>query len=323
MSTWTDEKHNDARVAAQWPETPHGIQELLSEAVDEIERLRAESARRMVWLEQEQRDHEKTRLALVDMTERAAHPEITDDRVERVAIQMCATERHADVWAILTESERDDFRADARAALDAAFTMDRAQRLYRSTRPKGFPMTAPVGDWLRDLLRLGRSARMHLVIAQQRPDSTLFDGSVRDFFGQRISLGEIPSRESALLQWNDARLARIDSHRAPGRGLVSFADEPTAFQAVAGIRPTTEPETLPHPALAPTGRQAGAAPRFSPLMPEDDEQLSWDEITGADLRAHTPDPAPQDGYRRCGQLHGFADWPQALAALAGSAQSTD
>ena len=41
MSTWTDEKHNDARDAAQWPETPHGIQELLSEAVDEIERLRA------------------------------------------------------------------------------------------------------------------------------------------------------------------------------------------------------------------------------------------------------------------------------------------
>lgn len=210
--------------------------------------------------------------------------------------------------------------------LDSAeILMDRAQRLYRSTRPKGFPMAAPVGDWLRDLLRLGRSARMHLVITQQRPDHTLFEGSVRDSFGQRISLGEIPTRESALLQWNDARLARIDSHRAPGRGLVSFADEPTTFQAVGGIRPTTEPETLPHPALAPTGRQTGAAPRFSPLMPEDDEQLSWDEITGADLRAHTPDPAPapQDGYRRCGQLHGFADWPQALAALAGSAQSTD
>lgn len=58
----------------------------LEEALDEIERLRAESARRMVWLETEQRSHEQTHAALVDMTERLrALTTITDDKVKRAA----------------------------------------------------------------------------------------------------------------------------------------------------------------------------------------------------------------------------------------------
>lgn len=40
MSTWTHEDHNDAREAAEWPVSPHGIRDLLGEALDEIERLR-------------------------------------------------------------------------------------------------------------------------------------------------------------------------------------------------------------------------------------------------------------------------------------------
>lgn len=88
--------------------------------LDEIARLRAESARRMVWLETAQRALEHANAALVDMTEHAAHPEITDDMVERAAIQMCATDQQGSVWAILSTEEKDDFRADARAALEAA-----------------------------------------------------------------------------------------------------------------------------------------------------------------------------------------------------------
>lgn len=75
MSTWTEETHVRARRAVEdgdidgengWAVA------YLDEALDEIARLRAESARRMVWLETEQRAHEQTHAALVDMTERAA-----------------------------------------------------------------------------------------------------------------------------------------------------------------------------------------------------------------------------------------------------------
>lgn len=46
---------------------------------------------------------------------------VTDEAVERAAIQMCATGRNESIWAILTENERANFRKDARAALNAAF----------------------------------------------------------------------------------------------------------------------------------------------------------------------------------------------------------
>lgn len=123
MSTWTDETHVRARRAVEEGDIDgeNGwAVAYLADALDKIEQLRAESARRMVWLETEQRAHEQTHAALVDMTEHAAHPEITDNRVERAAIQMCATDRQGSVWATLSTEEKDAFRADARATLEAA-----------------------------------------------------------------------------------------------------------------------------------------------------------------------------------------------------------
>lgn len=123
MSTWTNETHVRARRAVEEGDIDgeNGwAVAYLADALDKIEQLRAESARRMVWLETEQRAHAQTHAALVDMTEHAAHPEITDDMVERAAIQMCATDRQGSVWVILSTEEKDDFRADARAALEAA-----------------------------------------------------------------------------------------------------------------------------------------------------------------------------------------------------------
>lgn len=45
---------------------------------------------------------------------------ISDDAVERAAIQMCANERYADIWAVLDESERDELRGDACRVLTVA-----------------------------------------------------------------------------------------------------------------------------------------------------------------------------------------------------------
>lgn len=62
----------------------------LPDALDEIERLRAETV------------------------------QITDNMVERAAIQLCAADRQDSFWAILSTEEKDYFRVDARVALDAA-----------------------------------------------------------------------------------------------------------------------------------------------------------------------------------------------------------
>lgn len=134
MSTWTNEKHKAAREAAEGfiAHGGHRIRNItLSDALDEIERLRAESARRMVWLETEQRAHEQTHAALVDMTEHAAHPEITDDMVERAARQVWAGVSLFRDPGTLPDPDSTDaaeagmglrYRRAARAALEAALS---------------------------------------------------------------------------------------------------------------------------------------------------------------------------------------------------------
>lgn len=120
---WDHDQHVDARHSLE--QDPDGWgSEYGDAALDEIERLRAESARRMVWLENEQHSHEQTRLALIDMTERAAHPEITDDMVERLAKHQ--NDAHLTTWGFpwrrLSEEDKKAARAEARWALEAALT---------------------------------------------------------------------------------------------------------------------------------------------------------------------------------------------------------
>ena len=139
MSNWTDEKHELARQAAtDGDEGAEGATgwavAYLSDALDEIERLRAESARRMVWLENEQKAHEQTRAALIDMTERATHPEVTDGMVERAA-EALTTAMHATCENGWMSGRLSDYTIDGhynmltatRAALVAALTPGEGQ----------------------------------------------------------------------------------------------------------------------------------------------------------------------------------------------------
>lgn len=96
MSTWTDEKHKAARELVGHGHLGRTIYSALTEALgyltdalDEIERRRALTT-------------------------------ITDAMVERAAIQLCAEDRQDRFWAILSTEEKDYFRVDARAALEAA-----------------------------------------------------------------------------------------------------------------------------------------------------------------------------------------------------------
>ena len=130
MSTWTDEKHKAAREEAAGfiGHGGHRIRIItLSDALDEIERLRAESARRMVWLETEQRAHAQTHAALMDMTEKAAKPEVTDQMVEAAADAAFGHLEGQGWWnnvsgdaEFATLEGRFHLRPAARAALEAA-----------------------------------------------------------------------------------------------------------------------------------------------------------------------------------------------------------
>lgn len=74
-------------------------------------------------------------------------------------------------------------------------------RFYRTAKVKGMPAQPPVLELIGDIARLGRTAKVHLVLGIQRPDVTFLDGEMRDNFAQRVSLGRL-SPQGAQMMWD-------------------------------------------------------------------------------------------------------------------------
>jgi hypothetical protein len=67
----------------------------------------------------------------------------TTTAVERVAISICANGRNDDIWRVLEESEREDFRKDARAALAAALPTVCHEQVQGWTEDEARPCELP------------------------------------------------------------------------------------------------------------------------------------------------------------------------------------
>ncbi|MBD4563918.1 cell division protein FtsK, partial [Xanthomonas citri pv. citri] len=100
-----------------------------------------------------------------------------------------------------------------------------ADQRYRDTKIKGMPARAPVLEWLGDLGRLARMAKMHLVFGMQRPDTTIIDGELRDNFGARISLGRLKSAAGSVMMWDNHAIG-CQVPPIPGRAVSLINNEP-------------------------------------------------------------------------------------------------
>jgi hypothetical protein len=78
----------------------------------------------------------------------------------------------------------------------------------------------PVVERWRSMSRLGRSARMHLVVGTQRPDAKVLGGEARDNYGFRIALGAM-SAEGARMMFGRVDVARDIPPSAKGRATVA------------------------------------------------------------------------------------------------------
>lgn len=102
--------------------------------------------------------------------------------------------------------------------LDEVATLrKRIDRWWLSVRPKGAPAKAPVQELLADMVRLGRTAKIHLVMGLQRPDVEFLDGEMRDNFGARAALGRM-SPQGAMMMWENAGIGTSVPRGKPGRG---------------------------------------------------------------------------------------------------------
>jgi len=94
----------------------------------------------------------------------------------------------------------------------------RVVRWYKEVKPKGGPPQPPVLDLIPDLVRLARTAKIHLCVGIQRPDAEFLGGEMRDNFGARLSLGRL-SPAGANMMWDSFSVGVAIPRNQRGRGV--------------------------------------------------------------------------------------------------------
>jgi len=101
---------------------------------------------------------------------------------------------------------------------------------YGQHKIKGDPNQPPVLAELNSLARKGRTARIHMVLATQRPDADIFGGGeARDNFRQRLSIGRL-SPDGATMMWGSPSIGTSIPAGLRGRG-TSIAPNGVAMEA--------------------------------------------------------------------------------------------
>lgn len=96
--------------------------------------------------------------------------------------------------------------------------LKRAERWWKKVKPKGAPVKPPVLELIADIARLGRSAKIHMIVGLQRPDVEFVGGEMRDNFGARVSMGRL-SPQGAMMMWDSAAIGVSIPRTARGRAI--------------------------------------------------------------------------------------------------------
>ncbi|WP_347354706.1 hypothetical protein [Intrasporangium sp.] len=132
---------------------------------------------------------------------------------------------------------------------------------YIGVKRKGAPAEPPALEKLRSLARKGRSSRVHLLFATQRPDAKFFGDDMRDNFRARISMGRL-SPQGALMMWQDPAVGTTVPRACRGRATtINDDNRPVEIQTYF----------IPDPRKVAAGSEAGqrlAAARPSACLHE-------------------------------------------------------
>ncbi|WP_104056291.1 MULTISPECIES: FtsK/SpoIIIE domain-containing protein [unclassified Arthrobacter] len=160
---------------------------------------------------------------------------------------------------------------------------------YAETKAKGMRAKPPVLEWLGNLGRLARSAKIHLVFGMQRPDTTIIDGELRDNFGARISLGQLKSAAGSYMMWDNYAIG-CQVPPIQGRAVSLIDGKPTMIQATYNANPDPNHDDY-HPgiiaAMTPPN-EVYSRKRIQPPTPtvtdaEEGPEISWTDLLEAKL----------------------------------------
>lgn len=209
------------------------------------------------------------------------------------------------------------------------------KRRYQDTKVKGMPAAPPVLDWVADIARLGRTAKMHLVLGLQRPDANIMGGEMRDNFGGRISLGKLQSKEASMMMWDDPAIgvsvpnikgravAPINGALGMVQGTYTANPDPNHddYQPgmVEAMRPTVEAYTrktiaTPEPTVTDDDSDVGEITWTdiieAKLLDKDGKDVAFDPVSSEEskaLRSTTKSAAPSDANSKLQFAESFGD----------------
>lgn len=156
---------------------------------------------------------------------------------------------------------------------------------YAGIKVRGGSSVPPTLEEIASLLRLGRSARVHLLFTAQRPDVSLFgSGEMRDNLGQRASLGRL-SPNGALMMWENAGIGVSIPRGFVGRATTTNDDGvPVEAQAYRFPDFDAEPGSEEADLLDRLRPSITSQPRLLILDPQvspEDESLTWFDYANA------------------------------------------
>ena len=130
-----------------------------------------------------------------------------------------------------------DFEPLALVVDEATTFLKGVDRWWKQVKPKGAPAKAPVLDLMADIARLGRSAKIHMLVGLQRPDVEFIGGEMRDNFGARVAMGRL-SPQGAMMMWDTAAVGTAVPQHIKGRATALNADgEPVMLQTYLAPNP--------------------------------------------------------------------------------------
>lgn len=146
---------------------------------------------------------------------------------------------------------------------------------YSLIKVKGDPTKPPVLQKAASIARKGRSARVHLLFATQRPDAEYFGGDMRDNFRARISMGRL-SPQGAQMMWQDMAIGTTIPRGCRGRATtINDANRAVEIQTYRMVDPRRVPsgDTQQTDLLARLRPQAARHERLLILPPSVDPDV--------------------------------------------------
>lgn len=122
--------------------------------------------------------------------------------------------------------------------IDEATTfLEGADRWWKEVKPKGGTAKAPCLGLIADIARLGRSAKIHMLIGLQRPDTAFISGEMRDNLSMRVAMSRL-SPDGAKMMWESYAIGTAIPRHIKGRGMaMNAAGVPVQIQTIYAPNP--------------------------------------------------------------------------------------